>query len=239
MHYHGTPLTPISALYTMAGRNFCVSFASPQDVARCHEIGQSVMLDNGAFTFWRKGMAPGDWTPYETWAARWLEYPTTWAVIPDVIDGDEDANDALVAAWSLPANRSAPVWHMHESLDRLRRLAADWERVCIGSSGRFATPGSTAWSHRMDDAWNALLPNGGAPTCSVHMLRAMKQACEGPWPFASADSTNTAQNHHRHDSPVRIAERWDAMQAPSQWRPRAQLSLEAAQNGSHGAREAA
>jgi hypothetical protein len=42
MHYHGTPITPITALYELAGRNFCVSHANPQDVARCHQIGQSV-----------------------------------------------------------------------------------------------------------------------------------------------------------------------------------------------------
>ena len=47
IHYHGTPITPIAALYELAGRNFCVSHAAPADVARVHMIWQTVMLDNG------------------------------------------------------------------------------------------------------------------------------------------------------------------------------------------------
>lgn len=53
IHYHGTPITPAAVLETLAGKHFCVSFAAPQDVARCHRIGQSVLLDNGAFTLGR------------------------------------------------------------------------------------------------------------------------------------------------------------------------------------------
>ena len=49
IHYHGTPITPIEVLYTLAGRHFCVSHMRPEDVQRCHNIGQGVMLDNGAF----------------------------------------------------------------------------------------------------------------------------------------------------------------------------------------------
>jgi hypothetical protein len=48
LHYHGTPITPQAKLLELAGRNFCVSYAAPYQVAACHEIGQSVMLDNGA-----------------------------------------------------------------------------------------------------------------------------------------------------------------------------------------------
>jgi hypothetical protein len=55
IHYHGTPISPISALLEMHGRHFCVSHAAPDDVARCHQIGQSVMLDNGAFSAWKTG----------------------------------------------------------------------------------------------------------------------------------------------------------------------------------------
>ena len=47
IHYFGTPITPRSSLMQLAGRSFCVSFAAPSDVAVCHEIGESVTLDNG------------------------------------------------------------------------------------------------------------------------------------------------------------------------------------------------
>jgi hypothetical protein len=57
IHYHGTPVTPRARLLELAGRCFCVSFAQPQDITACHDIGQSVMLDNGAYSFWRTGRA--------------------------------------------------------------------------------------------------------------------------------------------------------------------------------------
>src|SRR5581483_10759146 len=101
-------------LYDLAGRNFCVSFADTRDIEACHRIGQSVMLDNGAYSFWTSERAP-DWDEYMTWAEGWLDYPTTWAVIPDAIDGGEDENDALLVKWfqrGLP--KGAPVWHLHE-----------------------------------------------------------------------------------------------------------------------------
>lgn len=157
IHYHGTPITPREKLYELAGRNFCVSYAEPRDVAVCHSIGQSVMLDNGAFTFWRGGRQP-DWNGYYKWAEEWLDYPTTWAVIPDVIDGDPEANDRLLVEWfqrRLP--KGAPVWHLHEPIDRLRRLANGYERVCFGSSGQYREVGSDGWHRRVSEAFDELV----------------------------------------------------------------------------------
>jgi hypothetical protein len=111
IHYHGTPITPTAEkLLPLAGRHFCVRFGAHDQDEICHRIGQSVMLDNGAFSFWRQGR-PTDWGGYYSWAERWLEYPTTWAVIPDVIDGDVEANDALVSEWPFASrgNRTATV----------------------------------------------------------------------------------------------------------------------------------
>lgn len=232
LHYHGTPITPPARLEELAGRNFCVSYADSRDAARCHSLGQSVMLDNGAFTFWRKAglqMHPDWWHTYYGWAEPWLEYHTTWAVIPDVIDGTEEENDLQLAKWfqrRLP--RGAPVWHMHESLDRLKRLCVGYERVCIGSSGQYATVGSPSWHRRMEEAMNELCGNGPPPVW-LHMLRGMAMVNEG-YPFASVDSTDVAQNHSRpQNTPERMAARWDAIQAPSRWRLRGrQLEIEAA-----------
>jgi len=39
----------------MQGRHFCVSFADPRDLETVLQIGQSVMMDNGAFTAFTKG----------------------------------------------------------------------------------------------------------------------------------------------------------------------------------------
>lgn len=203
LHYHGTPITPRVALATMAGRHFCVSHAAPNDLSWCLRHGASVMLDNGAFSAWTRGAKP-DWPAFYAWAAPHAHHPH-WAVVPDVIDGDEAANDALLSDCPLPRETAAPVWHLHESLDRLRRLADGWQRVCFGSSGAYADPSTAAWCGRIDTAWDALEKSGRRPW--VHMLRAMQQASDGPWPFASADSTNIARNHagtmHR---PARIPE---------------------------------
>lgn len=213
-HFHGTPITPRTQLLRLAGRCFCVRYGAHGDVNVCHEIGQSNMLDNGAFSFWRKGLAT-DWPGYYDWCEPWLDYRTTWAVIPDVIDGGVEENDALIREWPF-GDRGAPVWHMHEPIDRLLRLADEWPRVCIGSSGQYATVGDDRWHRRMERAMNTLCGNGPAPVW-LHMLRGLDQA-DGPYPFASADSTNVAQNHSRNGGAVRMVEQIDARQSPGRWR---------------------
>lgn len=216
LHYHGLPITPLTALQDLAGCCFCVSYAAPDQVARAHELGQSVMLDNGAFSFWRTGKAT-DWQGFYAWAEPWLEYPTTWAVIPDIIDGTEGDNDRLLGEWAqtgLP--KGAPVWHMHESFERLERLCVGYERVCIGSSGQYATLDSPSWRRRMDQAMNVACRDR---TPWLHMLRGM--AFSGShYPFASVDSTDIARNHNRPwNTPVAMARRWDARQNPAHWVP--------------------
>lgn len=223
IHYHGTPITPISALYELRGRHFCVSHAAPQDVSRCHQIGQSVMLDNGAFSKWKSGRET-DWLAFYAWAEPWLSFATTWAVIPDVIDGGSQLQDALVREWPF-GQKGAPVWHMDEPIARLLRLTGEWSRVCVGSTAEYSVVLSPAWERRMDECWNEIakrhrfLPH-------IHMLRGMQ--CSGrQWPFASVDSTDVAQNHNRpQNTPRAMADRWDAMQTPGDWHQRAeQLEL--------------
>lgn len=176
------------------------------------------MLDNGAFSLWRAGK-PTDWPSYYGWADPWLDYRTTWAVIPDVIDGSVAENDALIKQWPF-GQRGAPVWHLHEPISRLLRLAERWDRVCLGSSGAYRVVGNARWHARMVEAMNALCGDGPAP-CWLHMLRGMAQAA-GPYPFASVDSTDIARNHNR-GVPVRaMADRWDAVQSTARWTVRPQ-----------------
>lgn len=220
IHYHGTPISPRPKLLELAGRCFCVSFAAPHDIAACHEIGQAVMLDNGAFTFWRTGRSVS-WDAYYEWCERWLAYRTTWAVIPDVIAGSARENDLLLAQWPF-GTRGAPVWHMHEPIRRLLRLADSWPRVCIGSSQAYKSVASQAWHERMTAAMNALCGNGPAPVW-LHMLRGLRLAGSS-YPFASADSTNVARNHAgaptrgiARQSPGAMAARIDRCQCPGRW----------------------
>ena len=216
IHYHGTPITPITSLYGLSGRHFCVSHASPADVKRCHDIGQSVMLDNGAFSAWKSGKAT-DWKKYYVWADRWLDYPTTWAIPPDVIDAPSQEQDALLNEWPHGKLQAAPVWHMDEPLFRLCRLIDDgWSRVCIGSTSEYAVVLSDAWVRRMDETWRQLNATFKR-TPPIHMLRGMNLSGR-EWPFASVDSTDIGQNHKRpQNSPRKMADRWDAMQNPPRW----------------------
>jgi hypothetical protein len=216
MHYHGTPITPRSTLLELAGRCFCVRYGEHRDVEVCHEIGQSVMLDNGAFPAYTKGL-PTDWPGYYRFCEKWLEHWTTWAVIPDVIDGDEAANDALIAEWPF-GDRGAPVWHMHENLDRLTRLCEEWPLVCIGSSGEFWKIGSPRWTWRMAKAMHAATDDKGVPRTRLHMLRGL-QFAGGPYPFYSADSTNVARNAGQgRRSALGMAAEIDAKQTPARYR---------------------
>lgn len=75
-----------------------------------------------------------DWTNYYAWVATLMRHPGfDFAVIPDVIDGDEEQNDALVNEWPLPRWIGSPVWHMHESIERLYRLCLEWPWSASGA----------------------------------------------------------------------------------------------------------
>lgn len=211
IHYHGTPITPMQRLIELSGRHFCVSHAHPADCERAHTIGQSVMLDNGAFTKWKTGRKT-DWRKYYAWTDKWLDHPTTWAVIPDEIEGDAEVQDALLAQWP-HGDRGAPVWHMHEPVERLLTLLDSWSKVCIGSSAEYASVGNDSWRRRMDLCWVEIRARHKR-TPWVHMLRGM-QCVKWGYPFASVDSTDIARNHYKHPhGPRWMADRWDAMQCP-------------------------
>lgn len=226
IHYHGTPITPRVVLEQLAGRNFCVSYAKPQDIKVCHRIGQSVMLDNGAYSVWRRGITV-DWEAWADWVEPWLQYPTTWAVLPDSIEGDEEENDQLCDewAWILAGYSTFPVWHLHESLTRLQKLSDRYGRICFGSSGAYSVIGNDPWRRRVTEAFDAIAdPSGRVPW--VHMLRGMSLAGD-EFPFASVDSTDIGRNHNReHNNARQMADRWDAMQCPGTWVGHRQLAME-------------
>jgi hypothetical protein len=203
----------------MAGRNFCVSWAHPQDLRRCLDIGQSLMLDNGAFSAFTKGK-PTNWPDYYRWLAPNLA-PPHWAVIPDVIDGSVEQQRELVQQWPAEfGHLGAPVWHLALSTDWLLELCDRFPRVCLGSSGAYWRIGSAAWCQRMDEAFNALDRSGRHNTW-IHGLRMLGQT-SGGWPLASADSTNVAQNWKRDTGCAECkAALIDARQPALWWRERA------------------
>lgn len=196
IHYHGLPITPgVIAAKVLSGRHGFISFRHRTQFDIAVDVCQSFALDNGAFSAWRSGDPVQDWQPYYKWVEENKRRPNfDFAVIPDVIDGDEDANDMLMQEWPHEPHLSAVVWHMHESLDRLRSLVARWPRVAIGSSAEFATVGTTKWWLRMGSALDAVCDSRGHPMAKLHGLRMLNPAVFSKIPFASADSTNIARN---------------------------------------------
>lgn len=218
IHYHGLPITPATACAKAidAGHAF-VSFAHADQLGIAVECAQSFAIDNGAFSAWMKGEPVTDWTAYYWWALECSKIPSCdFAVIPDVIDGDEQANDRLVKAWPLPKWFGAPVWHMHESTARLQWLARDFPRVCIGSSGEFATVGTQQWWGRMAQAMRAICDEQGRPLCKLHGLRMLNHEIFTRLPFASADSTNIGRN-------IGIDQKWKGNYMPPTKEARAQV----------------
>lgn len=196
IHYHGLPVTPATAAAKLlSGRHAFVSFAHPEQLEVALEVCQSFAVDNGAFSRWGKGDPVKDWAPFYCFIREIKRIPGfDFAVIPDVIDGDEDENDALLAEWPHERHLSAPVWHMHESIDRLVRMASEWPRVCLGSSGEYSAVGSDKWWNRIAQAMNAICDDEGLPICKIHGLRMLDPEVFTRLPFSSADSTNVGRN---------------------------------------------
>ncbi|KAB0551311.1 hypothetical protein F7R01_00660 [Pseudomonas argentinensis] len=195
IHYHGTPVGGgrLDAAKFLVGRHALVPFPRQDDMGIVADVCQSFVFDNGAFSVWKKG-GQLDVDGYTRWVDDWHRHPGfDWALIPDVIDGDENANDRLLEQW--PAHLpGVPVWHLHESFERLQHLASNWKTVAFGSSGQWAMPGTKSWWVRIGAAMDAICDEHGRPMCRLHGLRMLDPTIFTSLPFASADSTNASVN---------------------------------------------
>lgn len=240
IHYHGSPLGPsIEAAKFMSGRHAMVSYAAPQELPIVADVCQSFVLDNGAFSIWRKG-GKLDVPGYIRFCETWLQHPACeWALIPDVIDGDESDNDRLVRDWPHEwRHQGVPIWHLHEGLDRIKAILwAGWPRIALGSSGTYRTPGTPAWWNRMAEAMEVLCDSQGRPLAKIHGLRMLDTDIFTRLPLASADSTNAVVNsgslsrfgmYKPPSAAVRaevIAGRIEAHQSPATWAPNHQEAM--------------
>jgi hypothetical protein len=236
IHYHGTPLggTRLSAFAFMKRRHFLVPFARPEDIGAVAEYSVGFCLDNSAFSAWKKDTKI-DWRKYVDWCFEWYRHPRfRFALIPDVIDGDEAANDELLTKWYRWTKckiTGVPVWHLHESLDRLERLMHAHERIALGSSGEFQTPNTERWHLRMAEAMQTLCDADGRPKVKIHGLRMLSPDIVRRYPFESADSTNVAQNKEliarfgmykppsTEQRAASIADRIESINSPATWHP--------------------
>jgi hypothetical protein len=105
---------------------------------------------------------------------------------------------------------------MHESFDRLERLANDYPRVCLGSSGDYATIGTQQWWQRIAQAMRVVCNDEGQPLVKLHGLRMLNPEIFTKLPFASADSTNIGRN-------IGIDQSWKGNYMPPSKEVRAQV----------------
>jgi hypothetical protein len=215
--YHGTPFSGDGTTrLALLGRHAMISFAEPRDIEVCAEVCQSFALDNGAYTTWKSGKRY-DPAEFFKWAELWLKHPgCDWALAPDVIEGGEAENDALLAEVD---ERYVPVWHLHESLDRLERLAGSWPRIAFGSSGQYSDVSTPRWWGRMAEALDVVTDEDGVPLCKLHGLRMLDSVVFAHVPFASADSTNVGRN-------IGLDDRWTGPYVPASQKMRAMVMID-------------
>jgi hypothetical protein len=219
IHYHGGPITPETCAYrTWRGRHAFISYAHGYQIELAAGISQSFALDNGAYSFWKKAK-PVDWDGYYDWCEEWLDHPgCDWAVIPDVIDGSEAENDALILEWP-HGQRGVPVWHLNESVERLIKLAHTWPRVALGSTAEWDVSKPKMCLQRLYQVLPAICC-GGRPITKLHGLRMLRPEIITKIPLASGDSTNVAFN-------IGLDKRWNgAPYAPATKETRAEVLVE-------------
>lgn len=218
LHYHGLPLTPYENLELVVGKNVCISHATtrkPQEQWALKNA-QSVMWDNGAFTFYRSGQE-FDLNAYYGWLEDKLGHPH-WGVVPDVIGGTLEQQKDLLATWPYPKSLGAPVWHLGMPLEYLLELCDEWPKVCLGSSDKYWKVGGPEWHARMDETFDYLCSKRRVLPW-LHGLRMLAQLTK-EWPLSSADSVNVSRNYKTAGKcPGCMANRIDAGNPPLRWTP--------------------
>jgi hypothetical protein len=215
----GLPLNPQHLLAQLVGHSFCVSYWHRNKLGRQLEsaiklVGedQMLMLDNGAYSAWQSGatMDADYWDGFARWAIDIMDRcPQAVMVVPDVIDGDVQANHELACEFMsslaldhgrvLDRDRCMVVWHLHEPIEYLTHMVeGGWQYIAFGSSGQYARVGTPEWHGRIKEAFAALdelcQPGSGYRRPWIHMMRA--QAEFHRYPFDSCDSCNVAVNHN-------------------------------------------
>lgn len=201
LKYHGTPLTPNDVFdEVMPTRNCLIPFPRPQNIKRAKEKCEKIIIDNGAFTIWNKGGVI-DWGKFYNFVEKHIN-DIEMFFIPDVIDGTEEENDALIVQYLMRyigdhERKCVPIWHLNESLERLERLVDTFDYIAIGSAGEYRKIGTPKWFKKMDAAMRVICCEDGYPKVKVHMLRCLNPDIFIHFPFYSGDSTTLAQNHQR------------------------------------------
>lgn len=209
--FHGTPFsgTAYDILPFFKDRNFLISMQYPSYGHILKREASRIILDNGAYTIWKKGRGSIDLSKYVSFVQ---EYDTldnyNWCFIPDTIEGTTYQNDSQVEQWLnlYGKYKSVPVWHYHEPLERLLQLSQEFPVVGLGSSAEYAKIGNSRWMSRTEEIFNYASEN--FPKCRLHGLRMLNRRIFTLFPYYSGDSTNVGRNiefyKHRHGITSRL-----------------------------------
>lgn len=257
LHYHALPITPnsvpVEMVDALGGLHFLCSYGTTAKAQAqiVEPIAESLIFDNGAFSAYQRMMkaglseaeideivhAPTHWDGFYEWVEARLYRSTSRAIIPDVIGGSGQVQDALLKEWPFPKRKGIPVYHLHLPPERLLALfEAGYETVALGSSGEFWEVGAPLWFQRMRALKAVLRDAFGEFIPPLHGLRMMDVIETCPVPLASADSSNVGQNHHRgrakscgsqqqlfemtrttSRTAIEMARRINARQSPGRW----------------------
>lgn len=209
--FYVTPVSPLAVFDKyLADKNLVISYLRPDNYRRAVKNNQIIYFDNGAFTFFRKKITPNYAKFYKFLEGKTFQY----FFIPDIIDGTEEQNDKLIQ--EVPEhlkNKAIPVFHLHESLERLKILIKEWAYIALGSSGKYWKFGTKEWFARMDKIMQIVCDKDGKPLVKIHMLRCLNKDIFTKYPFYNGDSSNFARNHKR-DTPEVILNNIEPYNSP-------------------------
>lgn len=211
---HVTPLTPAATFEKyLKGHNVLINWLRPDDLKRANKVCNKIFIDNGAYTFWRKKLTP-DYSKFY----KWLETKTfDHFFIPDDLNGSEEINDLfLKQVPEVFKPKAIAVFHINQSLERLKRLVSSYDYIAIGGfTGIYSNIGSPVWFARMDQIMKILCDKDGKPLVKIHALKCLNPKVFIYFPFTSADSSNLARNHFKVKGGIEtLLKRLDCFQAP-------------------------
>src|SRR5215469_17914845 len=115
------------------------------------------------------------WDSYYRWVEAWRNSGLRFRDHPGCdrrFRGRERSSSHRVALF-----RRLPVYHLHESLDRLLRLVKSYPRIALGSSGEYCSICTLPWWVRMADIMTLLCDEPKSePTTRLHGLRMLVPA---------------------------------------------------------------
>jgi hypothetical protein len=230
IHYHGTRIacSDDQCARILKGRHAFVSFADPSQLSIVQEVCQTWALDNGAYSFFNSGKKV-DWDDFYSFVQEVRSPSMDFFVIPDVIGGSEEENDALIE--SCPFQDGIPVYHLHESLSRLEALAERFSMIAFGKMVGVEHNSEKFWI-RMHQALDKICDDQGRPKVKIHGLKCLNPQIFTKVPFTSADSTmvgkNIDESRNKWAGPIRpisifakaqvLIDRIESFNSPAFWK---------------------